>query len=125
MARYVKNVPYNVAAVYNADMTDGKVDFIHDQLEGKVKDYKYEVTNVLPVISGASDFAVTEGDEAPDYLDGVTALDEQEGDITDRITVDDSDVDLDTAGTYDIIYSVEDSSGNEATETVEIVVSAA
>ena len=48
------------------------------------------------------------------YTDaGATATDNVDGDITDRIVVD-NPVDTGTAGTYTVTYSVEDAAGNRA-----------
>ncbi len=50
----------------------------------------------------------------PDYLDGVTATDEIDGEVT--VTVDDSDVNLQETGDYTIVYTAVDLSGNVATK---------
>lgn len=110
-----------VESEYNQALNDGKEDFILDELELKRKVDVIELVS-LPVISGAEDINYLINYPAPDYLDGVTAHDIQEGDITDRLIVDDSDVDLTIAGEYDLIYSVKDSSSNETTVTVTVFV---
>ena len=61
---------------------------------------------------------ITGGDIAHEqgtpYTDlGATALDNIDGDITSLISVE-NNVDSDTAGTYTVVYSVSDSSGNAA-----------
>jgi hypothetical protein len=48
---------------------------------------------------------------------GATALDNLEGDLTIQITIDSSNVDTSTLGTYQVTYSVSDSTGNTATTT--------
>lgn len=73
-----------------------------------------------PVISGVADVEITVGD-AYDPLDGVTATDIEDGDLTSSITVNGS-VDPDTSGVYTLVYIVEDSSGNEARETITVTV---
>ena len=73
-----------------------------------------------PEILGAQDQTITFGD-AFDPLDGVSALDAEDGDLTDEITINGS-YDADTVGVYTIIYIVEDSAGNEARVTVNITV---
>ncbi|ERJ11262.1 immunoglobulin-like domain-containing protein [Haloplasma contractile] len=60
------------------------------------------------------------GDSAPDYLDGVTATDNYDTDLT--VEVDSSDVDLDTVGQYEVIYTVTDDAGNITSETIYIKV---
>jgi hypothetical protein len=59
------------------------------------------------------------------YTDaGATANDNVDGDITDRIVVD-NPVDTSTAGTYTVSYSVADTAGNSATATRTVIVAAA
>ncbi|MCR3906885.1 MAG: DUF5011 domain-containing protein [Tenericutes bacterium] len=65
-----------------------------------------------PEILGLDDITYTIGDEVPDYLDGVLAIDNVDGDMTDQIIVDDSAVDLTAVGAYELFYSVKDSSNN-------------
>src|SRR5690554_4230774 len=63
-----------------------------------------------PVITGAGNFTHIIGDEEPNYLLGVSALDDVDGKVD--VTVDVSEVLLDTSGQYEIIYSAVDFSGN-------------
>ena len=65
-----------------------------------------------PVISGVSSMKV-EKNSTPDYLDGVSAYDGKDGYV--EVTYDDSKVDLTAAGTYYVVYSATDKSGNTAT----------
>lgn len=54
---------------------------------------------------------------------GATAYDPTEGNLTDDIVIDASDVDMNQEGTYSVTYDVSDSSGNDAvqvTRTVEV-----
>ena len=55
-----------------------------------------------PVISGAKDITYVIGQTAPNYLAGVTALDNVDGIV--QVSVDATDVDLQTIGIYDLIY---------------------
>jgi hypothetical protein len=58
------------------------------------------------------------------YTDaGATAIDNVDGDITDRITVD-NPVDTSVAKTYTVTYSVEDLAGNRASATRTVIVQA-
>ena len=72
-----------------------------------------------PTLSGVKEFVTYLGNE-PDYLAGVTATDDREGDL--QILVDKSRVDLDTVGTYEIIYSVTDAAGYTATASTTVTV---
>ena len=68
------------------------------------------------------DLTVTEGDVV-DLLEGVTATDPEDGDITGSIEiVDDGGFDANTPGTYTIEYSVTDAGGQTVTYTRTITV---
>ena len=71
---------------------------------------------VITIMGG--DIAHEQGTPYTDL--GATALDNIDGDITLSITVE-SDVDSDIAGTYTVIYSVSDSSGNAADQKTRTV----
>lgn len=75
-----------------------------------------------PVISGVQELVVTEGDSVS-YKKGVTVTDNIDNDI--QLMVDADDVDLETAGVYDVTYYAVDREGNKATETTKIYVIAA
>lgn len=72
-----------------------------------------------PSISGTSTMKV-EKNSTPDYLDGVTAYDGKDGYV--EVTYDDSKVDLTAAGTYYVVYSATDRSGNTATSKRKVEV---
>ncbi len=78
------------------------------------------VDQVEPVLE-AEDLTVYLGDE-PDYLSSVTPTDEVDGDLTAAVQVNSTQVDLTTAGRYEVTYSVSDRSGNTATCTVTVTV---
>jgi len=122
MAQYLSNEKTIKENIYNADLTDAKVDFALDELALNKK-VTIVTTIVVPIITGVADpgWTVTEGADAPDYADGVTAVDEQEGDITANIVIDASAVVLATAGAYDVTYNVSDLYGNAAIEVVAVV----
>ena len=85
------------------------------------QDEEQEVTDtVKPVISGMEDMVLTLGDEAPNWLDGVTATDDVDGNVT--VTVDASAVILTEAGIYDVIYTAEDKAGNLETVTIKVTI---
>lgn len=79
---------------------------------------EYEVVLTVFIDTGAPQLAGVEaiftyiGTE-PDYLAGVTAMDDKDAAL--EITVDSSKVDLNAVGTYDITYSVTDAAGNTTT----------
>ncbi len=78
-----------------------------------------------PEVGGTKNHTYFIGDPLPDYVTGVYAYDAVDGTITDEIDVDDSLVQYDTEGTYNLIYRVSDSSGNEKVVTVLVTVVAA
>ena len=77
---------------------------------------------VAPVLTGVNNTIYTTVGVTPDILTNVTAKDDVEGDVTSRIIADTSAVDYGTPGTYTAVISVNDSSGNEASVTVSVVV---
>lgn len=80
--------------------------------------------NVPPVLAGLEDVAMSAGDDF-DALDGVTATDDEDGDITSDIEVSNGEgLNYFPAGTYEVIYSVTDSAGDTTTETRTVVIAA-
>lgn len=78
--------------------------------------------NAIPEIHGAGDVTITEGTTF-DALAGVTATDEEDGTITDRIAVEGS-VDTAKPGVYKLTYTVSDSGGATATVVRTVTVKA-
>jgi hypothetical protein len=75
-----------------------------------------EVADTTPpvlVLLGANPMQLSVGDVFTDP--GATASDTADGDLTGSITVDASALDLTAGGSYVVVYSVTDSSGNPAT----------
>lgn len=79
-----------------------------------------ESLNAVPTIN-ASDKTLTIGDTF-NPLEGVTASDKEDGDITKDVEVLSSDVDITKAGTYTVTYKVTDSKGASSTKTITITV---
>lgn len=64
-----------------------------------------------PKINFAHDYVQAYcGGEAPNYMEGVTVFDEVDGAC--MVVYDDSDVNLDQIGTYEVVYTATDKSGN-------------
>lgn len=78
------------------------------------------IDRVAPVIQ-AEDVTVYVGGEV-DYTAEMTAIDEIDGDLTEAVKVNDSQVDLEQPGRYEVIYTVEDRSGNSASYTSYVTV---
>ncbi|ERJ11766.1 immunoglobulin-like domain-containing protein [Haloplasma contractile] len=69
-------------------------------------------STIPPVITGVQDFMVTVGSDLPNLLEGVTAIDNSDGDLTSDIIINKNNLDLNTVGVYMITYEVTDSDGN-------------
>ncbi len=72
-----------------------------------------------PVIYGVKDKKIAIGDPVA-YKAGVYAIDDRDGTVP--VQVDSSKVDRNTAGTYPVIYTAEDSAGNIASVESRIIV---
>ena len=98
-------------------------------IEEKVtKDITYNATwvmnwvpmNAAPVIK-ATDKTIEVGDEFNPRAD-VTAEDEEDGDITDKIEILKNDVNVNEPGIYDVTYKVTDTQGASYTTTIKVTV---
>ena len=80
--------------------------------------------NIPPTFNGLREaFSIADKDkDKPDYLEGITASDEIDGDITAEIKVDDSTVQYGKVGTYSVSYVVSDASGNQKAATTPVVI---
>ncbi len=94
---------------------------------GAVRHYKLAV-NVVPEgyetgkpVINATDKTIILGSKF-EPLEGVTALDAEDGDLTDKIVVVENNVDTTTLGSYDVTYSVVDNDRNTTTSTITVKV---
>ena len=83
--------------------------------------YKKEIERTVHVIdtvkpdiqlNGVDEITIATGNTYNDL--GALVLDNVDGNITDKLVVDSSNVDMETPGTYKVIYTAKDSSDNEA-----------
>ncbi|MCR1954299.1 leucine-rich repeat domain-containing protein [Clostridioides mangenotii] len=84
----------------------------------------YEIkgkSNTPPVVIGAQDKTIYVGDTY-DPKDGVSATDNEDGVLTDKIQISGDTVDTNKAGVYNITYSVTDSDNNTTTKTIILTV---
>lgn len=72
--------------------------------------WQEEAPNTPPTITGATDKTIHVGDKF-DELEGVSASDKEDGDLTDVIRIDGFSVDTSRPGKYTLIYAVTDSGG--------------
>lgn len=83
-------------------------------------DAKLITESAKPVISGIQNYTIRAG-ESVDLMQGVTASDNEDGDLTASLTMS-TDFDPDRAGVYDVVYQVTDADGNTAEETGSVAV---
>jgi endonuclease I len=76
--------------------------------------------HTAPIISGATDFTIAEGSPDQDWLEGVSATDDVDGDVP--VNIFENTVDLNQAGVYQLIYEAFDKAGNRGTVTVTVTV---
>ncbi|HFU7054279.1 TPA: M4 family metallopeptidase [Bacillus cereus] len=79
-----------------------------------------EVKNERPMLKVPATSTITEGDQF-DPMVGVLATDKEDGDITSKVEHEGT-VDASKSGTFEIIYSVRDSAGNEVNKIQKIYV---
>ena len=94
-----------------------------DESDNKVtKTVTIKTTDGLaPEFSGIPDsIHLTTDDTSYNWTKGVKAVDEVDGNISNYIEVDDSEVKFGKAGTYTITYSVADTSNNVATKSINV-----
>ena len=80
------------------------------------------VDTIAPVITdsvGATSYVT--GTTEPDWTVGVTAVDAVDGNLTSSIVVTSTAVDMTTVGTFNILYNVADTAGNNAVEVVRTI----
>ncbi len=83
--------------------------------------YTLNYINVVPVIN-ASDITLVEGSSF-DSLKNVTGIDQEDGDITNKIIVTTNNVDPNKCGVYKVIYSLTDSYGDTVTKEIKVTIS--
>lgn len=85
-----------------------------------LKNINVKVLSSLPVIE-ASDKTINLNEEF-NPLDGVSATDLEDGNLTDKITVLENNVDISNVGQYTVTYSVKDNDENETNKTISVTV---
>ena len=74
-----------------------------------------------PKINFAHDYVQAQcGGQKPNYMEGITAFDEVDGAC--MVVYDDSAVKMDEIGTYQVVYTAKDKSGNTTTKKRDVVV---
>lgn len=80
------------------------------------------IAGTVPELSGVEDLTLTVGEKEVDYLAGVTASDFNGNDLTGQIQCDAGNVDLSTAGEYEITYTVTDANGFQVEKKAKVTV---
>ena len=111
---------FSIPGLYNMELLGTDVSGNQTQ-----KSITVTVTDTVPpVLTGLQEsFVITDQDTAPpSYLEGVSAADEIDGDLTASVTVDDSQVQYGIPGIYSILCSVSDASANETTASASVTI---
>ncbi len=104
----------NVASIGTYTVTYSVTDSHHNI---KVENIQLSIVdNVSPEISGYKNHTVEVFTPSIDYLDGVEAMDLYDGNVL--VNIDDTNVNLNCVGQYDVTLSAVDSSGNETNERI-------
>jgi len=121
-----KDISKNMTTNNNIDNTKTGEQTIEYDLNFLGKEYHLQrkvtvIDDEKPVITlnGESEISIFAGESYED--EGATASDNYDGDITDKIEVL-NDIDNNTAGEYEIVYSVTDSSGNKSSEIRKVII---
>ncbi len=78
----------------------------------------YNIDKEAPKIEISKDSFKIEAGSTLNVLEGVRATDRQDGNLTTKITTNADTIDFDSLGKKEVTYSVTDSAGNTATQTV-------
>ena len=111
------NIPGVYKVIYKATDSGNKTTIVESSV---VVNPKMTTLNKIPVIN-AQDRIVQLGEEF-DPLEGVTATDEEDGDLTKSIKVIRNDVNTEVAGDYTVVFSVTDKQGATAIHEMLVVV---
>ena len=82
--------------------------------------YQYSAQNTAPVIN-AKDKEIIQGRDF-NALDGVSATDAEDGNITEKVKVINNAVKKDTPGTYEVTYQVTDNGNVTSSKTIKVTV---
>ncbi|WP_271014092.1 immunoglobulin-like domain-containing protein [Listeria seeligeri] len=79
------------------------------------------IVTEAPIINGDSETHIKPEDHF-DPMEGITATDKENGDLTEQIKIISNNVDVNVPGNYQVVYEVTDSDGNVTTFTSTVVV---
>lgn len=117
------DVKYNNIAV----LYDEKGDYVNtltvEDINGNKSEFEVNFKVVTAPEITAADFSANVGEDV-NYMNGVTAVDSDGNDITADITIDTSAVDLNTPGTYKVVYTVKDANAMETSKEITLTINA-
>ena len=90
----------------------------NSEFSGNVTQPIVLIKNEIPIIN-ASDKTIQVGEKF-NPIEGVTATDKEDGNITDKIKVIEDTVNINKVGTYKVVYEVIDSQGAKVTKTITV-----
>ena len=90
----------------------------NSEFSGNVTQPIVLIKNEIPIIN-ASDKTIEVGEKF-NPIEGVTATDKEDGNITDKIKVIEDTVNINKVGTYKVVYEVIDSQGAKVTKTITV-----
>ena len=82
--------------------------------------YKYYSGNNNPIISAKDQTLIVNDSFNP--LEGVSATDAEDGDLTSKIEISENTVNTSKAGEYKVTYKVKDSNDNEVLKTIKVTI---
>ncbi|MGL5353896.1 MAG: NPCBM/NEW2 domain-containing protein, partial [Clostridium sp.] len=85
-------------------------------------DTKFYTNNTKPTLNVNTETQYVKYQDVFNIMENVNATDIEDGDITDKITVNTNGFDTSTPGEYNIAYTIKDSDGNEVNKTKKILV---
>ena len=103
-------------------LNNDQLNSIEDASNIYAPSYYEKVDTTAPIININKKSYKIKANEKVDFLDGITASDLEDGDLTDKIISNIDEIDFSKTGIKKIEYSVSDKAGNTAKETVYVTV---
>ncbi|SCI95797.1 Internalin-A precursor [uncultured Clostridium sp.] len=95
-----------------------KIGKANSEFSGNVIQPIVLIKNEMPIIN-ASDKTIKVGEKF-NPMEGVTATDKEDGNITNKIKIIEDTVNINKVGTYKVVYEVTDSQGAKVTKTITV-----
>ena len=118
-----KNVDNNESSFITLSETGKYEIVVYELIDGEkleVKSGIYNIDKESPIIETENLFLTMQQGATLDVMGGVRAYDNQDGDLTNKLTSNASELDFTTLGLKKLVYSVSDEAGNTTIKTVNI-----